>query len=73
MLSDLEEFPLSEQQEILREAGTDHYLLAARRIRGTHQLIEWIMGRVERIEVVAPVSLRDYIMERLDAMQTRYT
>ncbi len=73
LLSDLEEFPLSQDQEISREEGTGDYLLEARRIRGTHQLIEWIMGRVERIEVVAPTALRNYIMERLDAMQTRYT
>lgn len=73
LLSDLTAFPLSKKQEIVREEGTDHYLLKARRIRGTHQLIEWIMGRVERIEVVAPTTLRNHIMERLDAMQTRYT
>jgi len=73
LLSDLTEFPLSKDQEILREEGTGHYLLSARRMRGTHQLIEWIMGRVERIEVVAPTALRNYIMERLDAMRTRYT
>jgi predicted DNA-binding transcriptional regulator YafY len=73
LLSDLEEFPLSKDQEIIREEGTGHYLLSARRMRGTHQLIEWVMGRVERIEVVAPVALRHYIMERIDAMQVRYT
>ena len=48
-------------------------LLTARRIRGTHQLIEWIMGRLDRVEVIAPVSLRDYIVEHIDAMQARYT
>ena len=49
------------------------HLLVARRMRGTHQLIEWIMGRLDRVEVVAPTALRNYIMERLDAMQARYT
>jgi hypothetical protein len=73
LLSDLDEFPLSRNQTIRPEEGTGNYLLEAPRIRGTHQLIEWIMGRVERIEVVAPVALRNYIMERLDAMQARYT
>ena len=73
LLSDLGEFPLSKDQEIIREAGTNNYLVSARRIRGTHQFIEWIMGRLDRIEVIAPVSLRDFIIERIDAMQARYT
>lgn len=73
LLSDLREFPLSEYQDIEREERTGQHLLTARRMRGTHQLIEWIMGRVERIEVVSPTSLRNYISERIDAMQARYT
>jgi predicted DNA-binding transcriptional regulator YafY len=73
LLSDLEEFPLSQDQEIKMEEGTDDFILMARRMRGTHQLIEWIMGRLDRIEVVAPIALRDYIEEQIDAMKARYT
>jgi predicted DNA-binding transcriptional regulator YafY len=45
----------------------------ARRMRATHQLIEWIMGRLDRIEVVAPTTLREHIVAQLEAMQARYT
>ena len=55
------------------EQGTDNYLLSAPRMRGTHQLIEWILGRVERVEVLAPSSLRGYIVERLEATLAQYT
>jgi len=73
LLNDLQEFPLSKDQTIEKEMGSNHYLLTAKRVRGTHQLIEWILGRVDRIEVVAPVNLRQYIVERLDAMRAIYT
>jgi predicted DNA-binding transcriptional regulator YafY len=72
LLRDLEEFPLSKAQEIYQEKGTDNHLLTARRVRGTHQLVEWIMGRLDRVEVVAPVTLRHYIIDRLDDMKARY-
>jgi predicted DNA-binding transcriptional regulator YafY len=73
LLADLETFPLSKDQTIEKEKGTNNCLLMAKRVRGTHQLIEWILGRVERIEVVAPVNLRQYIVDRLDAMRAVYT
>jgi len=64
---------LSKDQSIEKEKGTNNYLLTAKRVRGTHQLIEWILGREERVEVVAPLTLRSYIVDRLDAMRSRYT
>ena len=73
LLADLEEFPLSAEQQLVKEQGSNNYLLTAPRLRGTHQLIEWLMGRLERVEVLAPASLRDYVVERLDAMRARYT
>jgi predicted DNA-binding transcriptional regulator YafY len=72
LLADLREFPLSSKQEIMEEDAGSH-LLMARRMRATHQLIEWIMGRLDRIEVVAPTTLREHIVEQLAAMQARYT
>jgi predicted DNA-binding transcriptional regulator YafY len=73
LLADLREFPLSKYQEIMFEEETGHHLLMARRMRATHQLIEWIMGRLDRVEVVAPLALRDHIVSKLSAMQARYT
>jgi predicted DNA-binding transcriptional regulator YafY len=73
LLADLEEFPLSEGQEITKEKGTANYLLEARRMRATHQLVEWIVGRLDRVEVVAPASLRAHVSAKLDAMRARYT
>ena len=33
----------------------------------------WILGRVERVEVVSPAILRNHMVDRLDAMRSRYT
>ncbi len=73
LLQDLREFPLSKKQEIMLEEGSGHHLLMARRMRATHQLIEWIMGRLDRIEVVAPLALREHIVAQLEATRARYT
>ena len=73
LLPDLEAFPLSPDQAIKREKGKDSYLLTAPRMHGTHQLIEWILGRVEHVEVLAPSSLRKYIVERLETTLALYT
>lgn len=73
LLADLEEFPLSASQEIAPEKGTGNYLLEARRMRATRQLIEWIVGRLDRVEVVAPQSLRAHVVSTVDAMRARYT
>jgi predicted DNA-binding transcriptional regulator YafY len=42
-------------------------------MRATHELIEWIMGRLDRVEVLAPDALRKHIVSKLAAMQSRYT
>ena len=73
LLADLQEFPLSKKQEIMLEEGTDNHILMARGMRATHQLIEWIMGRLDRVEVVAPKALRDHVVYKLSSMQARYT
>ena len=73
LLADLEQFPLSKQQEVMYEEETGQHLLMARRMRATHQLIEWIMGRLDRVEVLAPDALRQHIVSQLSAMQARYT
>ena len=55
LLQDLTEFPLSRKQSLTEEEGTDHYILSAPRMRATHQLTEWIVGRLDRVEVLAPL------------------
>jgi predicted DNA-binding transcriptional regulator YafY len=73
LLQDLEEFPLSRQQTIEREPGTRNHLLTARGLRSTHQLIEWIVGRLERVEVLAPRALREQVAAHIAAMHSHYT
>jgi len=73
LLQDLEEFPLSRKQTISEEPGTKNYLLTARDMRATHQLVEWITGRTDRVEVKAPEKLRSYVGDKINAMQRRYT
>jgi len=72
LLQDLEEFPLSKNQTITKEPGTENYLLTARDMRATHQLVEWIVGRMERVEVRSPEKLRRYVGQKIDAMHQRY-
>jgi hypothetical protein len=72
LLQDLEDFPLSKKQTISKEPGTKNYLLTARDMRATRQLVEWIVGRMERVEVKAPEKLRSYVGEKINAMQQRY-
>jgi predicted DNA-binding transcriptional regulator YafY len=72
LLQDLEEFPLSKKQVITKEPGTNNYLLTARDMRATHQLVEWIVGRMERVEVRSPEKLRRYVSQKIKAMQQRY-
>jgi hypothetical protein len=73
LLQDLEEFPLSRTQTIKKEKGTSNHILTAPGIRASHQLTEWIVGRLDRVEVLAPVKLRTYIADQLAATQQRYT
>jgi predicted DNA-binding transcriptional regulator YafY len=72
LLLDLKEFPLSKKQELTEEEGTDNVLLTANGMRATHQLTEWIVGRLDRVEVLKPVALRNYIAERIAAVHRLY-
>jgi hypothetical protein len=73
LLQDLKEFPLSKSQVLEKEQGTDNYILSAPGTRATHQLTEWIIGRLDRVEVLAPLKLRNYIAARIAAMHSLYT
>ena len=72
LLQDLEEFPLSKSQSIRKERGTGNHILTAPGIRASHQLTEWILGRLDRVEVLAPVKLRTYIAEQVAAVHALY-
>jgi len=73
LLQDIEEFPLSRSQKIDKEKGTSNHILTAPGIRASHQLTEWIVGRLDRVEVLAPVNLRQYIADEIAATHQLYT
>jgi len=73
LLRDLEEFPLSSDQTIEEEAGTRHHILRAPGMRASFQLVEWILGRMERVEVIGPRSLREQIATKVSALNTIYS
>jgi predicted DNA-binding transcriptional regulator YafY len=72
LLQDLEEFPLSREQTIRKERGTDNHVLTAAGMRASHQLIEWIVGRLDRVEVLEPKSLRNHVAERIATLHSLY-
>ena len=72
LLQDLEEYPLSREQTIHKERGTDSHVLTAAGMRASHQLIEWIVGRLDRVEVLEPKSLRNHVAERIAAIHSQY-
>jgi hypothetical protein len=72
LILDLEEFPLAISQTISKDQRTENHLLRASNMRATHQLIEWILGRAERIEVLEPPELRCYVADRVEEMHRRY-
>ena len=73
LLRDLKAFPLSKNQDLTKEKDTDNYILSAKNMRATHQLTEWIVGRLDRVEVLAPLTLRAYIAGRIAAVHRLYT
>ncbi len=73
LLQDLKEFPLSLKQEIRKERGTSNHILTAPGMRASHQLIEWIVGRLDRVEVVEPKSLREHVAERIASVHSIYS
>ena len=72
LLQDLTEFPLSTTQTIDKEKGTSNHILTASGMRASHQLTEWIVGRLDRVEVLAPVKLRHYIADEIAATHQLY-
>jgi hypothetical protein len=61
------------KQKIEKIRGTEDYLLKASGMRATHQLTEWIVGRLDRVEVLAPERFRLYVAEQVDELQKIYS
>ena len=72
LVRDLREFPLSEEQEIEERLGKGDCLLTARGMLPTHTLIDWIMGRLDRVEVLEPPAIREYVSDKVRAMYKMY-
>jgi len=69
---DLEEYPVSRKQTVKDVPGTKNFKVTARHMRASRQLVEWILGRADRVEVLAPAELRHYIADRIEKMHQRY-
>jgi SpoVK/Ycf46/Vps4 family AAA+-type ATPase len=72
MLRDIEEFPLERSQAIIKSGINGDYLLKIPRQTANVALINWIFARQERIEVVEPLPLRQYVIAKLHATARSY-
>lgn len=72
LLRDLEELPLGRTQSLIQENNDGSYQLKVPGQRATHELLEWILARQERVEVISPAALRQYVVGRLHATANRY-
>ena len=69
---DLELFPLSKGQKIVPDGRTGNHLLTAPGVRASHQLLEWILGRLDRVEVLGPKRFRDYVADEIKRIHALY-
>ena len=72
LIRDLREYPLSTNQRITSEADSKYYILEATGMRATHSLVEWVMGRLGSVEVLAPRSFRNHIKDQVAEMYQLY-
>ena len=72
LIRDLQDSRLADNQvgPALDEDG--HWQMCLPQTRITFQLIEWILGRGDRVEVLAPDTLREHIQQHLDRTLSRY-
>ena len=72
LIRDLLDSRLTDNQvgPALSEEG--HWEMCLPQTRITYQLIEWILGRGDRVEVLAPDNLRDHIRNHLSNTLQRY-
>lgn len=72
LLEDLELHPLDPGQKLIEASDKPHHMLSANGIVLTEALTNWIVGRLDRVEVVSPVCLRMLIASRIDAVPRQY-
>ena len=72
LIRDLEEYPLSSRQSLEKQSGTAVYQLTAPGMLPTHTLVDWIMGRLDNVEVIEPPALRKHVSDKVRAMYEMY-
>jgi hypothetical protein len=79
LLQDLNDHPLSDRQKIEHEvagdtgpAGETTVVVTIPDMLISRSLVDWMVGRLDRLEVLEPHCLRDYLISRLEAMLGRY-
>lgn len=71
-IRDLDEYRLSAKQQLTLVPDKGYYLLEAPDMRATQALVEWVLGRMERVEVVEPSHFRNYIRQKTEQILQRY-
>lgn len=72
LLEDLELHPLNPSQKLIEASDQTHHMLSADSIVATEALANWIVSRLDRVEVISPLWLRTVIASRIQAVQKRY-
>lgn len=72
LVNDLAEYPLSQKQTLEQDADSSAYILRAANMRLTYQLVEWIMARMDRVEVLSPHGLRSHMQKKIASMHQLY-
>lgn len=72
LLEDLELHPIHPDQRLTPASDRSHYILSVNGIIPTEALANWIISRLDRVEVVSPTWLRQLITSRIAAVQRRY-
>ena len=73
LVKDLELHPLDTSQRLTAASDRSHHVLTIDRIVPTEALASWIVGRLDRVEVVSPGWLRQLIAERIATVHRRYS
>lgn len=73
LIRDLQDFSLDNQQRaFINTDAQNNCLLTVPNQAPTYALSEWILGRTDRVEVIAPAALRHYLLDRLQATSRMY-
>jgi len=72
LLEDIELHPIHPDQRVTAASDQTHHVLSVDQIIPTEALSNWIVSRLDRVEVVSPGWLRELISSRIQAVQRRY-